>query len=39
MANGEPEFLEVFGTKPRQEAKINIILDEQFCMLAKTNRL
>ena len=33
------KFPEVFGTEPGQEIKINVILDERFCMLAKTNFL
>ncbi len=36
MANRESKFLEVFGTEPGQEMKINVILDKRFCMLAKT---
>ena len=39
MANRESKFLELFGTEPGQEIKINVILDERFCMLAKTNLL
>ena len=39
MADQETKFLEVFGTEPGQEIKINVILDERFYMLAKTNLL
>ena len=39
MANRESKLLEVFDAEPGQEIKINVMFDERFCMIAKSNLL